>query len=60
MRKSSSRLLAGLVALGLFAAVGVFTVRAFAAPVVPNSGDTAATQSTSPWDETRSGSITKP
>ena len=64
MRKSSPRLLAGLVALGLFAVVGTFTVRAFATPAAPVSAPQASTETSSDiknsmWQETRGGTSSK-
>ena len=56
MRKSS-RLMAGLVVLGLFAVVGVFTLTSFNTSVAATTAPQGATESRidakiSPWEET--------
>jgi hypothetical protein len=61
MRKSSPRLLAGLVVLGMFAFVGMFTAGAFANNVREVSAPQSATESNSElktkiFHETRSSS----
>jgi hypothetical protein len=64
MRKSSSRLVAGVVVLGLFAFVGAITLSSFAPSSVsastPQGSSEIRTDSKSPWQPTRDGSVTKP
>ena len=65
MRKSSSRLVAGVIVLGLFAFIGTITLSSFAPSSVSASAPQGSTEirtdtKVSPWQDTREGSITKP
>lgn len=61
MRKSSPRLLAGIIVLGLFAVVGTFTVRAFTPATTPVAAPQGSTEvktdaKVAAFEETRKGS----
>ena len=64
MRKSSSRLVAGVVVLGLFAFIGTITLSSFAPSSVsasaPQGSTEIRTDTKAQWEPTREGSITKP